>query len=65
MYQIDITKPAEQNLNDAVTYIAKEVKNPNSTLSLLNLAEKTIGSLSNMPLRHALAEDDILAQWGI
>lgn len=65
MYQIDITQPAKQDLQEAVTYVAAELKNPQAAENLLNLADKTIGSLAEMPLRHALAADEVLSQLGI
>lgn len=61
MYKIIITNPAEEDLKSAVSYIANELKNPVATNNLLDEAQKVINSLSYMPDRYPLVEDDVLS----
>ena len=65
MYHIEITKPAEQDVLDAAKYIDEQLLNPVAANRLLDEAEKAILSLDNMPSRHALVNDDVLARLGI
>ena len=64
-YHVHITKKAEKYLNRALDYIEFSLKNPQAADSLLDEAENTLGSLSQMPERYALPEDKLLAAWGI
>ena len=65
MYQIVITKPAENDMKEAAKYIADQLLNPAAVKRLLDDAERVIYSLSEMPQRHALASDDALSRSGI
>jgi len=65
LYHIDITEPAENDILDAANYIAEQLLNPSAALNLVDEAEKAIYSLSDMPQRHALVNDDTLAGLGI
>jgi plasmid stabilization system protein ParE len=65
MFRVTITKPAEDDLRSAISYIADELKNPLAAQRLLDKAEKTIGTLTSMPLRHELVSDEYLRQIGI
>lgn len=64
-YSIHITKGAEKDMERAADYIEFSLKNPQAADSLLNEAEKELGSLSVMPERYALVDDPLLASWGI
>ena len=64
MFQINITKPAERDMLDCVKYIAMELRNRTAAQRLLDDAEDAIYSLEDMPFRHPLAKDDVLAQQG-
>ena len=64
MYYIDITEPAENDINEALKYIAEQLLNPSAAVKLLDDTEHAIKSLSNMPDRHALVNDDVLARLG-
>ncbi|MBW6473585.1 MAG: type II toxin-antitoxin system RelE/ParE family toxin [Anaerolineaceae bacterium] len=65
MFSVFITKPAEDDLQSAISYIADELKNPVAAQRLLDKAEKTIVTLTSMPLRHELVSDEYLRQIGI
>jgi len=65
MYNIDITEPAEQDIRKAVEYIDTELQNRVAAENLLDDIEKAIFSLSDMPMRHPLVADKVLARHGI
>ena len=52
-------------MNQAVDYIEFVLKNPQAADHLLDTAEKQINALSLFPKKHPLAEDRILASWGV
>ena len=64
MYNIVVTEPAQKDLEDAVSYISNELKNKHAALRLLEQVEKEVRSLSEMPERYKLVEDEILARAG-
>ena len=65
MYNIDISINAERDIREAIEYIDVELQNPAAAENLLDEVEEAIFSLSDMPKRHPLANDDVLAGWGI
>lgn len=65
MYRIEITEPAERDLSKAADYIAHELRNPQAAVDLLDLAEKTLNGLTELPNRHALVGLEGLAEQGI
>ena len=64
MYHIDITEPAENDIQDAVKYITEQLLNPSAAYKLIDDTEHAVNSLRNMPDRHALVRDDVLARLG-
>ena len=64
MYRIDITKPAENDIYEAVKYITEQLLNSYAAEKLVDDVENVIKSLSEMPQRHALVNDDVLARLG-
>ena len=64
MYHIDITEPAENDINEAVKYISEQLLNPSAAGKLVDDAESAIYSLAEMPQRRALVNDDDLARLG-
>lgn len=64
-YQIHITSAAMRDLNSAADHIEFVLKNPKAADDLLDEAEKQINSLSDFPEKFRLADDPILASWGI
>lgn len=65
MYKVVITNPAEEDLQKAVSYIANDLKNIVAAKNLLNEVEGTINSLSEMPNRFHIVDDELLASQGI
>ena len=64
MYHIDITEPAENDINEAVKYITDQLLNPSAAGKLIDDVEYAIYSLADMPQRHALVRDEDLAGLG-
>jgi len=64
-YHIVISKPAENDLNDIVDYIAIKLRNPLAAKSLLTKITDTILILEKMPKRNALVKDERLEAQGI
>ena len=64
-YTIHITSAAERDIIRAADHIEFNLKNPKAADDLLNDAEKQINSLSEFPENHRLADDSVLASWGI
>lgn len=64
-YQLHITRTAERDFNQAADYIEFVLKNPQAADNLLAEADKKIRALLLFPKEHPLAEDKLLAFWGI
>ena len=64
MYKIIVTEPAQKDLVDAVSYISNKIKNKRAAFNLLDLVEENVKSLSTMPERYAVADDEILSREG-
>jgi len=64
LYHIEITQPAENDIKEAVRYITEQLLNPSAAAKLLDDAERTILSLTDMPHRYALVREDVLARLG-
>lgn len=64
-YRIEITKLAEEDLENIGDYIAYELKNPTAAVNTVNGIRKQINSLVNFPERNELDEDEVLAELGV
>lgn len=64
-YGIHITATAERDILHAADYIEFTLKNPSAADHLLDAATEQINSLSDMPEKFHLADDPVLASWGI
>ena len=64
-YHIKITEYAEQDLEDIGNYVAFTLKNPASAIGLIHDLKNKMNSLRQMPQKHALDEDSILATPGV
>ena len=64
MYKTLITEPAEQDIQQAALYIAKELQNPGAANRLLDDIEKALTSLEKTPKIHALLKNEELANLG-
>lgn len=63
-YNILITEPAEQDLQDIVHYISKHLFSPTNALQLLDMIESSVTNLKQLPERHPLIQDEPLATLG-
>ena len=64
-YQLHITSTAEHDIMHAVNYIEFTLKNPAAAEHLLDVATEQINSLSDLPQKFHLVNDQVLASWGI
>ena len=64
MYKIIVTAPAQKDLQNAVSYISNELKNKQAAFNLIDLVEETVKSLTDMPERYAVVDDEILSREG-
>lgn len=64
-YNIRITAAAERDLIRAADHIEFVLKNSKAADDLLDKAEKQINSLTDFPEKFRLADDPVLASWGI
>lgn len=64
-YCIEITEPAENDLNDIAIYIAKELLEPSIAKKIVNKIGEAIFTLDELPLRFTLVADERLASQGI
>lgn len=64
MYKIIVTAPAQKDLQNAVSYISNELKNKQAASNLIDLVEETVKSLTDMPERYAVVDDEILSREG-
>ena len=63
-YRVDLSEPAENDLVAIVRHIASQLNSPISALTLMELLEKQMASLSNLPQRYPLVADERLSQLG-
>lgn len=57
-YKVKITLQAQEQMKEIVHYVASELKAPDAALHLLDSLEEAITSLSYMPGRIALTEEE-------
>jgi toxin ParE1/3/4 len=63
-YKIQFTGPAKRDLEAVSEYINEELKNKDAAKNLVLLAKEAAFSLEEMPCRHALVRDEMLAGQG-
>lgn len=63
-YRVDISEPAESDLDDVIRYISSQLSVPLTALHLMELLEEAMESLSDMPQRYPFIEDEHLAHMG-
>lgn len=63
-YRVDVSDPAENDLRDIVRYIASQLSAPVSALQMMELLEKAMTGMSDMPQRCPLVTDERLSQMG-
>lgn len=64
-YQIRITELAEEDIENAGDYIARELKNPFAAGNTVSGIRAKINNLVNFTERNELDEDELLAGLGI
>lgn len=62
MYKIIVTYPAQKDLQNAISYISNELKNKEAAFNLLDLVEETVKSLTDMPEKYAVIDDEFLSR---
>jgi plasmid stabilization system protein ParE len=63
-YKIEISKPAEDDLRDIIVYISREHLSPDTAFEMLDTFEEEIETLSTIPQRRPLVQDERLANLG-
>ena len=64
-YEVKITEPAQRQLQEIVRYIAEDLQEKRTALRTLDTLEKEILSLSTLPNRVALTEEEPWHSQGI
>lgn len=64
MYDIEITREAENDLNEAVDYIEYTLKNPRAADGFVDAVSETVSALAEFPERGSIADDPVLGAWG-
>ena len=64
-YSIIVTEPAIEDLQNAVSYIANDLKNQVAAKKFIDESDRIIRSLSEMPERYPVVNDTMLAAQGI
>ena len=57
-YEVKITEPAQRQLQEIVRYIAEDLQEKRTAVRMLDTLEKKILSLSTLPNRVALTEEE-------
>lgn len=65
MYEINITKQAQEQMAEIVEYISTELANPEAAINLLDSIENTIMSLGKFPERYQLVDNEPWRKEGI
>lgn len=64
-YHLFITSAAEHDIVQSADYIEYTLKNPSASEHLLDAVAEQINSLTELPQKYRLADEPILASWGI
>lgn len=64
-YEINLTPQAAEQIQQIAFYIAHTLKEPETAKRLIDLFLETIGSLSFMPTRHPLTEEEPWHSYGV
>ena len=57
-YEVKITQQAQEQMEEIVNYVSRELFAPEAAKSLLNKLENTIMSLSVFPEKHKLTDEE-------
>lgn len=64
-YHLHITSAAQRDISQAADYIEFVLKNPKAADDLLEETDQKINALLPFSQEHPIAEDKLLAAWGI
>ncbi|MBQ9663064.1 MAG: type II toxin-antitoxin system RelE/ParE family toxin [Oscillospiraceae bacterium] len=64
-YDIHITRTAEEDLSEAVSYIDNVLLNPEASDALLNALDIQAADLADSPEKYMLVDDPVLHSWGV
>lgn len=64
-YTVHLTQRAQRDIESAADYIEYTLLNAKAANELIAIAEDTLASLSDMPQRHMIVSDEVLAAWRI
>lgn len=64
-YAVELTRQAEEQLSEIVQYISVTLRSPQAGMNTLDALEEEIGSLSAMPSRYPVIEDDLVGDRSI
>lgn len=64
-YAVEMTRQAEEQMSEIVQYISLTLRSPQAGANTLDALEEEIGSLSAMPSRYPVIEDDPAGDRGI
>lgn len=65
IYTVKITSQAEEQMQEIIHYIAYELKAPDAALHLMDALEDSFVSLSHLPQRVALVDEELWRNKGI
>ena len=65
LYDVSVHETAKADIREAVGYIAKTLREPDTARAMSERLRETIVSLSNMPERFPLVRDNYLSSLGI
>ena len=64
-YAVEMTRQAKEQLSEIVRYISLTLQSPQAGMNTLDALENEISSLSTMPFRYPVIEDDPVGNRGI
>ena len=64
-YTVHLTQRVQRDIESAADYIEFTLLNAKDADELITAAEETLAGLSDMPQRHMIVSDEVLAAWGI
>lgn len=64
-YTVHLTQRAQRDIESATDYIEFTLLNAKAADELIAATEVTLAGLSDMPQRHMIVSDEVLAAWGI
>ncbi|PKM64575.1 MAG: type II toxin-antitoxin system RelE/ParE family toxin [Firmicutes bacterium HGW-Firmicutes-20] len=63
-YKVDVSTPAQSDLSDIIRYISAQLTSSVSAVHLMEIFEEALMSLSDLPQRYPLIDDELLSQLG-